>query len=174
MKSPDNFHKCRTKPDGLYKVCKECRKISSKTFRENHLEELRAKDREHNITHAEQHRERARAYQQEHWEERKAWARAWNKANPVAGREKCAFRTAYKLGATPPWLTKAQKKEIRWFYETAAELQWLSEEPLQVDHIYPLIGKDTEGNHIACGLHVSWNLQILSASQNASKGSKMP
>lgn len=81
------------------------------------------------------------------------------------GREsaKRAKRRAAKLQRTPPWLTKEQLKEIEEIYALAKELQWLSEEPLHVDHIIPLQGENVSG------LHVPWNLQILPRSLNLSK-----
>ncbi len=39
-----------------------------------------------------------------------------------------------------------------------------------VDHIIPLMGRDEDGVHIVCGLHVACNLQIVLASENALKG----
>jgi 5-methylcytosine-specific restriction endonuclease McrA len=68
-----------------------------------------------------------------------------------------------KLKRTPGWLSKEQKKQIEEFYILAKELQWLSDEPLQVDHIIPLRGKNVSG------LHVPWNLQILPSSANRKK-----
>lgn len=53
------------------------------------------------------------------------------------------------------------------FYKTAKELQWLSEEPLHVDHVVPLNGDSFSG------LHVPWNLQILPASANIKKGNRL-
>lgn len=82
-------------------------------------------------------------------------------------RDKCnhwaARRRASKLQATPPWITKEHIKEIEYFYILAKELNWLSEVPLEVDHIVPLQGKDV------CGLHVPWNLQILDQVTNRAK-----
>jgi 5-methylcytosine-specific restriction endonuclease McrA len=71
------------------------------------------------------------------------------------------------MKATPLWLTKEQKKEILEFYSLAKELQWLSEEPLHVDHIVPLQGKEV------CGLHVPWNLQIIPKSMNLRKKNRL-
>lgn len=37
-----------------------------------------------------------------------------------------------------------------------------------VDHIYPLNGERS------CGLHVSWNMQVITGAENDSKGNKEP
>jgi hypothetical protein len=74
--------------------------------------------------------------------------------------------------ATPIWLNKVQKKHIKGYYKTANELS-KSDTVFHVDHIYPLTLKNENGDHIGCGLHVPWNLQILSSKDNLSKGSKI-
>lgn len=68
--------------------------------------------------------------------------------------------------ATPAWLSPAHRKEIKEIYEAAGYVSLITGEPYQVDHIVPLLGK------IVCGLHVPWNLQVLTASENASKGNR--
>jgi hypothetical protein len=78
-----------------------------------------------------------------------------------------AKRRAALLQATPKWLTKEHLKEIQWYYDTAKDLQWLSEDKLTIDHIMPLLGENS------CGLHVPWNLQILPMKQNSSKKNKI-
>jgi hypothetical protein len=72
-----------------------------------------------------------------------------------------AKREAAKLHRTPPWLTKEQFKEIEAFYLNCPE-------GYQVDHIWPLQGKD------GSGLHVPWNLQYLTESENAAKSNERP
>lgn len=64
-------------------------------------------------------------------------------------------------------LTLEQKQEVKWFYDTAKELSWLSNEKLEVDHIIPLKGKNVSG------LHAPWNLQILSKNLNAKKSNRV-
>jgi 5-methylcytosine-specific restriction endonuclease McrA len=90
----------------------------------------------------------------------------WFKAYPDRANAKCMKRHASKLKRTPSWLSEEQLEEITGFYTTAKELQWLSQETLEVDHIVPLQGKDISG------LHVPWNLQILPKSTNCSKGNR--
>lgn len=65
--------------------------------------------------------------------------------------------------ATPKWLTKDQRKEIQNIYEEAYILAEKSGVSYHVDHILPLRGKNVSG------LHVPWNLQILTAKENILK-----
>lgn len=66
--------------------------------------------------------------------------------------------------AMPIW---ADKKAIEAVYiETKRKTQETGV-PHHVDHRMPLIHKSFSG------LHVSWNLQVLTASQNMSKGNRV-
>jgi hypothetical protein len=95
--------------------------------------------------------------------------RRWQKENPGLVNAITARRRAVKLQATPEWLTEEQWAEIDQFYVLAKELQWLSDptDPLEVDHIIPLQGKNVSG------LHVPWNLQILPKTLNLIKSNKV-
>lgn len=84
----------------------------------------------------------------------------WRKANPGATNNQTAQRRAGLKRAVPVWLTEKHKQRIRRIYEEAAQLN------LEVDHIVPIRGKNV------CGLHVPWNLQLLSKSENSSKGNR--
>lgn len=77
-----------------------------------------------------------------------------------------AKRRAQKLQATPKWLTKEQLLEILAFYIEAVRLTRETGKPHHVDHILPILGDGITG------LHVPWNLQILTASENSKKRNK--
>ena len=70
------------------------------------------------------------------------------------------------MSATPTWLTRENLLQIRGFYAKAVEATKATGVKHHVDHIIPLCGK------LVCGLHVPWNLQVLTASENLSKGRK--
>ncbi len=139
------FHKRKKSKSGFRSRCKECCK---KAFLADYAAIYRAEWYKINI------------------DKEKANIAKWRAANTGKVNAINAKRRAAKLNATPCWLTKEQLLEIQWYYDTAKELQWLSEEPLEVDHVVPLQGKDVSG------LHVPWNLQILPESLNCSKGNK--
>ena len=69
--------------------------------------------------------------------------------------------------ATPAWLTKEQRNDIKQLYIEARKLTKLTGDKYEVDHIVPLINDDV------CGLHVPWNLQVLTKDQNLRKSNKI-
>lgn len=77
------------------------------------------------------------------------------KRNTDAGR-----RRAYERRAIPLWLTPEHSALIKTIYELAAETG------MHVDHAVPLCHPDV------CGLHVPWNLQIITPVANWSKNNR--
>lgn len=65
--------------------------------------------------------------------------------------------------ATPRW---ADRKEIKRVYEECFDLTVRTGVKHEVDHIVPLNGLNVSG------LHVHWNLQVISATDNRSKSNK--
>lgn len=90
----------------------------------------------------------------------------WRQKNKGAVNSWTAKRYLAKLNRTPRWLTNEQLNEIEEFYKMAKELEGVFPWKQHVDHIVPL--KGTKVN----GLHVPWNLQILSAKANIQKGNR--
>ena len=89
----------------------------------------------------------------------------WSQENAHKCRLHAMNRHAAKLRATPWW---ADMDKIAAFYAEADRLTRETGIKHEVDHIYPLKGKNS------CGLHVETNLQILTKSQNSSKGNREP
>lgn len=150
--------------------CKSC----TKAYREANQEMIAAQKRawyESNLERCRAKYEAERGkYQARYKENREKISKrnqAWQKSNHDKKNAITAKRRARKLKAIPEWMTKRDFAAIEEWYRIAKDLQWLSEEPLQVDHIIPLQGKEV------CGLHVPWNLQVLPASENFSKGNRI-
>ncbi len=81
------------------------------------------------------------------------YERLQRQLHPWKHREKKARRRAQQKHAMPAW---ADQQELKAIYKSAGEGQ-------HVDHIIPVI------HHAVCGLHVPWNLQVISASANYKK-----
>lgn len=92
-----------------------------------------------------------------------ALTNAWKKENPEAVRAYTRGRQAAKIRATPSWV---DLDEIKPFYAEAVRLERLDGVKRHVDHIVPLQGRNV------CGLHVPWNLQILTETENCAKGNR--
>jgi hypothetical protein len=123
-------------------------------------------------------REKALAYGRA-WREKNAeycaiYRRERHLLNPEILGAQRAKRRASKANASPPWLSVEQLDDIRLIYRTARNLTngilFPEREPddYVVDHIIPLHGD------LVCGLHVPWNLQILTFFENGSKGNYLP
>lgn len=78
-----------------------------------------------------------------------------------------SLRRASKLKATPSWLTEQDKLHFKCIYQVAAMRNKESDILWHVDHIVPLQGENV------CGLHVPWNLQIITAEENLAKGNRL-
>jgi hypothetical protein len=89
----------------------------------------------------------------------------WKARNPGAVAELKARRRSARMCRTPPWLTGEQRREIAAIYEQARRLSDAGE-PRTVDHICPL------QSAVVSGLHVPWNLQVLTREENARKYNK--
>lgn len=80
--------------------------------------------------------------------------------------EMCRSRQAAKINRTPKWITEADRESMRGQYAMAALMSQLVGVPYHVDHIVPLRGKTVSG------LHVPWNLRVIRAAENVSKGNR--
>ena len=100
-------------------------------------------------------------------EQKTAYKRKYKAANPDLYKELVNVRRRRFRDATPKWLTAEQKLEIRFHYRLAIALSRSTKIPHAVDHIIPLQGEDV------CGLHVPWNMQVLTQDENLQKSNKL-
>jgi 5-methylcytosine-specific restriction endonuclease McrA len=68
--------------------------------------------------------------------------------------------------ATPRWLTPSERLQMRELYVQARKMTELTRERYVVDHIVPLRGESV------CGLHVPWNLRVITQEENLKKSNK--
>jgi 5-methylcytosine-specific restriction endonuclease McrA len=87
--------------------------------------------------------------------------------NPDMYKELVNVRRKRFRQATPKWLSAEQKMEIRLKYRLAIELSKETGIRHAVDHIIPLMGE------AVCGLHVPWNLTVITQEENLKKYNKL-
>jgi hypothetical protein len=92
---------------------------------------------------------------------------AWKRNNAVQVRADTKARRRKHRQATPPWLTRQQKSEIRQIYQIAITMSKTTGEQYVVDHIVPL------RSDAVCGLHVPWNLRVMTQEENLKKSNKL-
>lgn len=165
-KDLEYFHRCKSFPLGRVYTCKECAKAKSRDWNRLNAERKKAQGKEHYKKNKDSYLNRAKKS-------------TWHKENPDRIRELSRLRYYRNNGASlvakyrhirkraaPLWLTVDHQKEIDAFYYLARDLEIISGQKYHVDHITPIKGK------LVCGLHVPWNLQILPADLNLSKGNR--
>jgi len=120
-------------------------------------------NRKYRKANPEKIRERARARKAEQRTTEPDLLSAWQRNNPH-------LTVTYRPGrreARPSWLTPSQLELMRSIYMEARRLTRETGVRHHVDHIHPLRGETV------CGLHVPWNLQILTASENCRKQNRL-
>jgi len=173
-KPRSEFYKSSRNKSGIISQCKPCKdKIVKDWEKRNpdskrksalnqyykHHEKKKAKAREYKSNNQQKLKQNMKAwraanreYTKKYYEENKAWFKTWN-----------ANRRAQINKATVRW---ADFEKIKSIYERAIKLTKETGVQHHVDHIIPLNSK------YVCGLHVEYNLQILTESENLAKGNR--
>jgi hypothetical protein len=100
-------------------------------------------------------------------EEKQAWKKIHKQRNPDYYNVLTSLRKRRHRNATPKWLTYKQKNEIKQLYQIAVTMTKTTGERYVVDHIVPLISDEV------CGLHVPWNLRVITQEENLKKSNKL-
>ena len=107
-----------------------------------------------------------KAYYQKNKEKLINNALMWQKQNPEKASFTSMKRYTKRLQRTPKWLSQGDWIKIKWAYTLASQMTKSSGIKYEVDHIIPLQGENVSG------LHVPWNLKILTKTENCSKGNR--
>ena len=95
------------------------------------------------------------------------YKKKYKEANPDLYKALTSVRKRRHRNATPKWISTSQKLAMRQLYLQAMELTKLTGERYVVDHIIPLISDEV------CGLHVPWNLRVITQEENLRKSNKL-
>lgn len=191
-----SFNKNKSKRDGLGTECRPCANAHSKNYHATHLEEHKARraaykaknperfkqwnkeqyarrdkeaDRERKNKHRQENPEIWREYNRKYWKnnaevcrERK---RKYRKEFPALALVYVRNRQTRKRKAMPAW---ADLEAIKAIYRQCAFASRVTGTKYHVDHFYPL------KSDLVCGLHNHYNLRIVPAAVNLSKGNSFP
>lgn len=101
-------------------------------------------------------------------EDKRRYKDKWEAENIVYKLASTKARRRKHRLATPRWLTPKQKSNIRALYQMAIKMSRTTGVAYVVDHIIPLRHDEV------CGLHVPWNLRVITRAENLAKSNKMP
>lgn len=159
-------------------VCILCAKENGKKYNNENSEMISAYRKDHYRKNKQYYAEYRENWRSNNQERKRKSDTEYRKANPQVHRKSilkwanknrpkvnsiAAKRRAAKQNATPSW---ANLDDILSFYEEAARLTAETGIEHHVDHIIPLQSENV------CGLHIPWNLQVLPAIDNISKGNR--
>lgn len=196
-KSFDCFSKSKGGKFGLKSECKQCSSVRFRKFYENNKDDLILKTRNFRKSNPNYSKEYQRNYYIKNREKviaktlkylkslskltkslknKKYYCkhktkilrsnREWRNKNLAKVNLYSSIRRTRKQLATPKWLTEKDFRDIYSYYFLASELNKVAPDKFCVDHIVPICGENV------CGLHVPWNLQLLTISENCSKSNK--
>lgn len=145
----------------LFGHCKACNYKVQREYARKNPQILKACNKKAHANQYAKKKETILAYAKEWRDKNPEYASVksaeWRKGNPGLVNFYKATDRAYRRDAVPAW---ADKQQIVAIYDEAKE------KGLVVDHKVPLRGKTV------CGLHIEYNLQLLTRSENARKYNK--
>ena len=180
-KPVEAFYKDKCRKDGLRAECKVCVSVILKAWYEANKERVAAERKAWYEANKERAVASQKAYREANPDKVAARSKAWREANPdkIAAQQKAyrevnldkiaaatRRRQAAKLQRTPPWLTRDHNHQMIQMYAERDRLTKETGVQYHVDHIVPLRGKNISG------LHVPWNLQVITAHENQTKNNR--
>ena len=198
LKNISEFRKDNRLKSGIGAICVECSRAKALEWRAKNLDRAKASfkawaqknksknsarkmqwakenpenkknaDKKYALKNREKIKQTRRKYMEANKEKIKEKVKEWRVRNIVYVLSKNAFRRASQLNRTPSWLTMEDREKMDNIYKECREISKQTGIPHHVDHIFPLLGQTVSG------LHVPWNLQILTATENIRKRNRSP
>jgi len=147
-----DFNKDKCKPLGYKTYCKICHRKQSKKYSINNVEIYRNRAKNWYVANKDKKREYDKKYRKIYYK------REAIKLNASVNARRRKVRNS-----KPKWANDFFIKEI---YELTSMRKKMTGIAWTVDHIVPI------RSPIVCGLHCEFNLQILTLSENISKGNR--
>jgi len=169
-KPNEMFSFSKANKDGLHRWCKDCAKVAKKEWYIKNAESERTKAMQYHYENYEKNKERI-IKNVSKWQKinREKYRKIAKKCYENTKHKKFAWQAlarAAKRNAVPKWIDSQLKQEIQKFYIEARSKTKETGINYEVDHIVPLMGENV------CGLHVPWNLRVITRFENRSKQNK--
>jgi len=152
------------------RCCSICANQTALTWAKNNPCRAKEITTSWNAKNKEREATRARVWRSKNQATYKRMVKEWRDKNAVQYKAYMTLqvvkRNTAKLKRTPKWLNQGHLLEIASVYNYCSALRRIGLE-FHVDHIVPLQGR------AVCGLHVPWNLQVIPAKDNLSKGNRI-
>jgi len=188
----------KQKKDGIVSHCKECCRLASKKHYKNNISYYQTRNKKLYANLSSEKKTQYRVscnskestkikrleWQQENKDKVRVYTQKWyskaipevlsqkrkdyRKKNPEVFARHSVKRRSSEKAATPLWVTDEDKEKTKLIYLKRDFINEVTGIKHEVDHIYPIQGK------YSCGLHVYWNLRIITATENRSKKNSIP
>ena len=188
----------KQKKDGITSHCKKCKQLASKKHYDTNIAYYQVRNRKFYVNlPAEkkiQYRTTANAkgstiitqnkWQKANKDKVRVYSQRWyskaipevlahkrkeyRRKNPEIFAKHSVKRRSSEKAATPSWISDNDKQQINLIYLKRDFINEVTGVKHDVDHVYPIQGKNS------CGLHVPWNLRILTSTENRRKSNSIP
>lgn len=147
---------------------KERKKVRDAKYRAENSEKIEVSSAKYRANNPEKVKIYMAEYRAKNREKMNVYDAKYRAKNPEKIKVKEAKYRAARLQQMPPWVTNLCQEDLESIYKDAHTRTKTQNDNFHVDHVYPLSSKWCRG------LHVPWNLQVISAEENLKKNSKLP